>query len=117
LRHFVAFERLIDPGCLADIKVATVALEARYLRRAASGAVAGRGVNLDPGIITPANLVLATTKNFAHRIYLSQGIYAEVTLLFRKQATVALEWTYPDFRSEMCQRFVLEARRRLLGGR
>ena len=93
-RKFVAFERLIDPSNLADIKHVTNALEHEL-------AVDGkRCINLDPGYISQSKLVLATTKNHSHRIYLDKGIYAEVTLRYQHKAFRTLEWTYPDYRTE-----------------
>lgn len=92
-RRFIAFERLIDPGDLAAIKRAANEIEARWSEGGR------RRVNLDPGYLTQAKLVLATTKNQAHRIYLGQGIYAEVTLIYREGAWRPLPWTYPDYAS------------------
>jgi len=92
-RRFVAFERLVHPGELAEIKLLTNALEMEW-------AVEGkRRINIDPGYVSHAKLVLATTKNHAHRIYLGQGIYAEVTLHFRDGTFRAWPWTYPDYAS------------------
>jgi len=93
LRKFYAYERLIDPGQLANIKRLTNALEGEL-------AVAGkRTINLDPGYLSYAKFVLATTKNRAHRIYLGQGIYAEITLSYHHKAFQTLPWTYPDYAS------------------
>lgn len=93
MRKFVAFERLIDPGELAAIKRLTNELELDW------GEMGRRRINLDPGYLTQAKLVLATTKNQAHRIYIGQGIYAEVTLIYRDKDFAPLPWTYPDYRS------------------
>ena len=112
LRQFVAFARLIDPGELAGIKRRTNAMEAEWAE--GEGAARRRGVNLDPGYITPAKLVLATTKDFSHRIYLGDGIYAEVTLNFRKVGFRTFEWTYPDFKSGRYDAFLATARQRLM---
>lgn len=100
VRKFVAFERLIDPGRLAEVKRFTNALEMEL-------AVEGkRRINIDPGYVSLSKLVLATTKNYSHRIYLGAGIYAEVTLRFRKGSFEPWEWTYPDYASrEYCQLF------------
>lgn len=97
-RKFVAFEREVDPSDLAEIKVWTNALE----KRLAGGEFpVARPINLDPGYVTPAKLVLATTKDNAHRIYLADGIYAEITLSYRKgKGWRAHPWTYPDYRTE-----------------
>lgn len=92
-RQFLTFARLIDPGDLASIKVQTNHLEQEW---APDGR---RSVNLDPGYISLSKLVLATTKNHWHRVYLGQGIYAEVTLPFRNGAFEPQEWTYPDYRT------------------
>jgi hypothetical protein len=93
VRMILAFERLIDPGDLAAIKQQTNALEAEWL-------VEGRRqVNIDPGYVSFSKLVLASTKNHAHRIYLAGGIYAEVTLHYRDRAFQGFPWTYPDYAS------------------
>jgi hypothetical protein len=95
---FVAFENLIDPALLADIKHQTNAWEALYQR--AGDFSEQRPLNLDPGYLTEAKLVLATTKDRDHRVYLGRGIYAEVTLYYQRgQGWMSREWTYPDYRS------------------
>ena len=92
-RQFVAFERLVDPGQLAEIKLLTNSLEQ-------SLAVAGRRtINLDPGYLSLAKFVLATTKDQSHRIYIGQGIYAEITLCYQHGEWRTCPWTYPDYRS------------------
>jgi hypothetical protein len=107
-KQFFAFERLIDPAALADIKRQTNEWEAEY---AALGRHAEpRPLNLDPGYITPAKLVLASTKDHAHRIYLAGGIFAEVTLAFRAGGWQPLEWTYPDYRRSDYQSFFTRCR-------
>jgi len=93
-RKFVSFAELIDPGELAGIKLFTNALE---MELAADGK---RRINLDPGYLSLGKLVLATTKDWQHRIYLGQGIFAEVTLRFQKGSFHPWEWTYPDYRSQ-----------------
>ncbi len=91
LRKFVAFQRLINPLRLAEVKLFTNQLEANFSEEGA------RRINLDPGYLDSAKLVLATTKNRDHRIYIGQGIFAEVTLHFRGKSFRAWEWTYPDY--------------------
>jgi hypothetical protein len=111
-KQFFAFERLVDPAALAGIKRETNRWEADY---AALGRHAEpRPLNLDPGYITPAKLVLASTKDHAHRLYLRDGIYAEVTLTYRRRQWQPLEWTYPDFRRDDYQRFFTRCREWLL---
>ena len=98
LRRILSFERLIDPADLAEIKLAANDLEARWMTEGR------RRVNIDPGYISLAKLVLATTKNHGHRIYLRGGIYAEVTLRYRDGGFQVWEWTYPDYGSERYRR-------------
>jgi len=93
LRQFLAFEKLIDPADLVEIKHATNDLEQSW-------SIEGRRrINLDPGYLAASKLVLATTKNHAHRIYIGRGIYAEVTLAYRSGDFGSWPWTYPDYRS------------------
>ncbi|MBI4006928.1 MAG: DUF4416 family protein, partial [Planctomycetes bacterium] len=69
-----------------------------------------RPINLDPGYISEAKLVLASTKDFSHRIYLGKGIYAEVTLQYRNEQYESLPWTFPDYRTQQYQQFFLRVR-------
>ena len=94
VRRIWAFARLIDPGTLAEIKVRSNELEQRWTEDGR------RKVNLDPGYVALSKMVLATTKNYDHRIYVGHGIYAEVTLHYRKGAFHPWPWTYPDYASE-----------------
>ncbi len=96
-RTFMFFERLLeDPAQLASIKTMTNLIENRFSHTGSKN----RRINIDPGYITEAKVVLASTKDFSHRIYIGRSIYAEVTLQFREQGRtfVALGHTYPDFR-------------------
>jgi len=92
-RRFVSFMNLIPPDRLVEIKIETNAIEERYL------AGERRRVNIDPGYVALERLVLATGKNYVHRIYLSRGIYADLTLVFSKGSFSPLPWTYPDYAS------------------
>jgi hypothetical protein len=90
-RWLLAFEDLVDCGRLMEIKELTNTMEQTYT-------VCGkRKVNLDPGLLTLGNFVLATGKNNAHRIYLGVGIFADLTLVYRSGSFRRLEWTYPDY--------------------
>jgi hypothetical protein len=112
LRQFVSIEKLIDPGELAAIKHKTNRLEqelAEYLKREVP-----RPVNLDPGLIEPSKLVLATTKNYSHRIYIGNEMYAEVTLIFDKGVWSPLPYTYPDYKQKCYWDFFEKVRRKLL---
>ena len=111
LRQFVTIERLIDPGHLAAVKHRTNAIE-RHLATTL-GSSFPRPVNLDPGIIEPSKLVLASTKNFAHRIYIGNRMYAEVTLLFDKGQWRFTPYTYPDYQTPHYLDFFSQVREKL----
>ncbi len=90
-RRFASFENLMSPDSLVDVKLRTNQIEERY-------SVEGRRrVNIDPGYICLERLILATGKNYTHRVYLSKGIYADLTLVFKKGTFQPLSWTYPDY--------------------
>jgi hypothetical protein len=92
-RFFIVFKDLVDPSRLADGKIYTNQIEQQYT-------VSGkRRINLDPGLVSSENVILATTKNRSHRIPLHDGLYGEVTLLYRNRTYQALPWTYADFAS------------------
>ncbi len=90
-RRFVSFKALIRPETIVDIKLQTNELEKRYLLEGK------RRVNIDPGYIALERLVLATGKNYTHRICLSKGIYADLTLVFHQGSFQPLAWTYRDY--------------------
>ncbi|NBB90725.1 MAG: DUF4416 family protein [Spirochaetes bacterium] len=104
-RLFFAVGDLYDPSELASLKLTTDELEEGF----ASG---GRSVNLDPGMLTLGRLMLASTKDYAQRIPLRDGIYAEITLLYRQGRFEALPWTYPDYRSAAYQDVLRDLRDR-----
>jgi hypothetical protein len=110
-RKFVSFERLIEPDGLAAIKVATNRMEEAF---GVAYPSVSRPINLDPGYIGGGKLVLATTKDYAHRIYLGEGIYAEVTLRYMGGRFVPLPWTYPDYKTIECHAFLGRVRGRYL---
>ncbi len=110
-RRFLSFAELIRPEDLAGIKLRTNALE-QEIRRDSGSAL--RVVNLDPGYVTAAALIMATAKDFAHRIPLREGIYAHLEFLFSKTGTRLLDWTYPDLRGEGYREFFRDVRARYL---
>jgi len=112
LRQFVSIEKLIDPGKLAKIKHDTNKLEQKLAKQLVSDL--SRPVNLDPGIIEPSKLILATTKNYSHRIYIGKKMYAEVTLIFDKGKWKPFEYTYPDYRQDCYHDFFSRVRSRLV---
>ncbi|MHC4911911.1 MAG: DUF4416 family protein [Planctomycetota bacterium] len=112
LRQFVSIDKLIDPGSLPQIKHRTNSLEQKLAAKL--NIDPPRPVNLDPGIIEPSKLILATTKNYSHRIYIGQKMYAEVTLIFDKGTWQPLPYTYPDYKQQSCHVFFDKVRARLL---
>jgi hypothetical protein len=108
---FFTFQRPLDPAELVDIKLETNRWEVEYA--AAAGHCEPRPLNLDPGYLTLAKLVLASTKDFAHRIYLSRGIYAEITLQYRHHQWQHHEYTFPDYRRADYQAFFTQCRNTL----
>ena len=93
-RKFISFNKLISPDKLWKIKTITNKLEEKFSKENK------RQINLDPGYITQANLILASTKEYSHRIYIKNGIYQEVTLIFKDKTFHPLPWTYPDYQTK-----------------
>ena len=108
---FFAFQRPFDPAKIVEIKLQTNGSEAEYAARAETPEP--RPLNLDPGYLTLAKLVLASTKDFSHRIYLSRGIYAEVTLQYRNHRWQHHEYTFADYRRADYQEFFGQCREAL----
>ncbi len=94
VRRFLSMERLIRPEALPDIKLATNEIENK------SALDLRRRVNIDPGYISKAHLILATGKAYTHRPYLRDGIYADLTLVYQGKKFCSLPWTYPDYADE-----------------
>ena len=103
-RFFLSFERLVDPGRLSTIKNETGAIEDHFRE---SGK---RKINLDPGLVALSRFVLASRKEASHRICLSDGIYAEIALLFEGGEFRPVEWTYPDYQSAAYRQILKEIR-------
>ena len=109
LKQFITLEALQNPADLADWKNATNAIERQIADQARGAHAPPRPVNLDPGYIESAKLVLGSMKNFSHRVYLRDGVYAEVTLMYRGRWE-SLPWTFPDFASGRYDPFLTAAR-------
>jgi hypothetical protein len=105
IRQWCVFDRLIDPELLVALKHSTNNLEKTMLNEHG-----GRQINIDPGLLSMSNIILASTKNYAHRIYCGKGIYAEVTLLYKDKTFRPLDWTYPDYREQTTIDFFCSAR-------
>ena len=103
-RCFVGFDLLEPPDRLVEVKSFTNELERTFSEEGK------RVVNLDPGYLTAAKVVLASTKDYAHRLYLGDGIYGEVTLIYQDKRFRILPWTYPDYRTEMYHEFFMRLR-------
>jgi hypothetical protein len=100
-KFFAAFSLLEREDVLADKKLMAVEFENEYLDEAGN-----RKVNLDPGFMSQARVILSSSKNFAQRIYLGRGVFAEVTLLYHSPDFTALPWTYPDYQSSCVKDFL-----------
>ena len=94
MRRFVTFEKLVNPDVLPEVKRRTDELESKQKDEKGN-----RRVNCDPGYICLEHLVLATHKKYSHRPYLRDGVYADLTLIYKKKSFQPLEWTYPDYGS------------------
>lgn len=104
-RQWVSFEGAIAQSEIVKAKLRTIGIE-----RELADSSGKRRVNLDPGFVCGSRLVLASTKDFSHRIYLWGGIFAEVTLIFEHGSFVPLRWSYPDYRTETATAFFKSAR-------
>ena len=107
-KQFFSFEKPVMPDQLADIKNSTNEIESGY-------SVNGkRTVNLDPGYLEESKMILASTKNFSHRIYLKDGIWAELTLSYANGKFVTHPWTYPDYQTELAYDFLSKVREKYI---
>lgn len=102
---FVSFAKWIDPGDLAEIKIFTNEIEQNHCQNGK------RRVNIDPGYIELPKLVLASTKNFGHRIYIGRGIYGDVQLCWRQGKFLSNPWTYDDYKDEIVIAFFERVRK------
>jgi len=93
-RKFISFKRLITPQSIVETKIITNRIEVRLSKDSL------RRINIDPGYIDMAKLVLASTKDFRHRIYLNKGIFAEIALFYQNKSFRPWEWSYPDYRTQ-----------------
>jgi hypothetical protein len=94
-RFFLSFKNLIDPSTLAQVKISTNKIEDSFREEGK------RKINIDPGIMFLSRFILASTKEGIQRIPMNAGIYGEITLVYEKKTFRPVEWTYPDYRSEL----------------
>ncbi len=106
-RRFVVVGETVPRDALASLKVRAEEVEDGF-------SVAGnRTVNIDPGLLTEENFLLATGKNYSHRVYLRDGVFADLTLVYRKGEYLPLPWTYPDIASPGIRAFLAQVREEL----
>jgi len=107
-KRFICFKNPVNQDSLSGIKHKIFEIENRYLEENK------RVLNLDPGILTPDKYVLSTFKNFSHRIYLGNNVFAEVEFMFKNDHLVFFDWTYQDYRENDVCEFFMTARKYLL---
>lgn len=105
-RRILTFQQLILQSRLSHIKCQTNDVEQALAERGR------RTVNIDPGYLLYERFVLATGKNYAHRIYIGEGIYADLTLIYQDSAYQPLPWTYPDYKADEIRTFLLQVRQK-----
>jgi hypothetical protein len=107
-RRLLTFKKPVPQDQLVRIKLYTNELEIQYMEDGK------RRINADPGILSHERFVLATGKNFTHRIYLNNGIFADLTLIFTKGRFQELPWTYPDYKDKKILSFLEKVRSKYL---
>ena len=105
LKKIVGFRDLGPAERLPDIKIATNGIESQHRSNAS------RQINIDPGYLCAAKVVLATTKDYDHRLYLQKGIFGDVHLRFRQGQYGANDWTYPDYQQEVVLQYFMTLRK------
>jgi len=95
IRNWITFERLIEEKDIGKIKILTYKIEKKFSMNRK------RTVNIDPGYVNLSRVILASTKDYSHRIYIGGGIFAEVTLIYKHHNFTPLPWTYPDYKDNV----------------
>lgn len=103
-RRMLAFKTLIEQQALSQIKNITNEIELKYSKKGK------RAVNIDPGYMLCERFVLATGKNYTHRIYIGKNIYADLTLIYQEGGFKKLPWTYPDYADDKMHSFLKNVR-------
>lgn len=103
-RRFISFEKLKDPASFVSIKLFCIKLEKKFSKNAK------RTINIDPGYLNDAKLVLTTTKDYSHRIYVGKGIFEEVTLYYKDSNFQDFATTYPDYKTAEYKQIFLAVR-------
>ncbi len=107
-RRMLTFASLTEQHSLPEIKCFTNEIESEFSENG------NRKINIDPGYMVRERFVLATGKNFTHRIYIGKGIYADLTLIYTKGAFQKLPWTYPDYADEKIRTHLELVRRKYI---
>lgn len=107
LRYWISFSPPVVAKQIYKIKIVSNELEQKFF----SDENKNRKVNIDPGYVEGSKLVLFSTKNYSHRVFLDEGIFAEVTLIYKNKKFNILDWTYPDYRTETALKFFTEVRK------
>lgn len=107
-RRLATFQTLVEQGDLAKIKLTTNRFEEKWSRNGR------RTVNIDPGYLLHERFVLASAKNFSHRIYIGHGIYADLTLVYQNGDFKKLPWTYPDYADKPIITFLTNVRNKYI---
>lgn len=95
IRDWIVFKKLIEEENIGNIKIFTCEIERKLSINNR------RTVNIDPGYVNLSRVILTSTKDYSHRIYLGKGILAEVTLIYKQKKFTPLPWTYPDYRDNI----------------
>ena len=103
---FISFVKLLEPDFLIQHKIQSNHLEEDFLINEQ------RQVNIDPGYLTEAKIVLATTKDYSHRIYVGKGIFGDLHLYFENGSYRKQHWTYPDYQQLLAINFFNDLRKR-----
>jgi hypothetical protein len=107
-RRMIAFKTLIEQVDLAGIKNVTNGIEFKYSKQGK------RTVNIDPGYMLCERFVLATGKNYTHRVYIGNGIYADLTLIYQEKGFKTLPWTYPDYADDNMIEYLNNVRKKYI---
>lgn len=107
--RIISFERLISRSRLPAVKVKCWKIEKKFSEKR-NGTVC-RSVNIDPGILSLENFILATGKGYSHRIYLDRGVYADLTLIYKNNEYNELVWTYLNYKNEKIKSMLLDIRK------
>jgi hypothetical protein len=108
-KRIVAFDGALDPDDLAQTKLRTNELESKW-----ADDLGHRPVNIDPGYLSPHALVLASCRGAGHRIYVGDGVYAQLELRYKSGTYIPLPWTYRDFRQTLVLDLLADTRPRTL---